>query len=335
MKVGVVLLNLGTPDDATVSSVRRYLREFLLDPRVIDLSPLLRYILVYGLILPFRPYKTVKAYAKIWQKEGSPLRLHMQSLAKRLSANLGREYQVVMGMRYGNPSIRAALKSLNNCEKIIILPLFPQYSSAATGSAIEEAMREISSNWNIPKVKIINEFYSHKHFVEPYADIIKPYLEGRDSFLLLSYHGLPERHLDKSICSAPCDRKTHCPAIGEANYFCYRAQCYQSSALLSGRLGLSSDRFMTAFQSRLGRTPWIKPYTDEVLHALRKKGVVNLVVACPSFVSDCLETLEEIGLQAKDQWLSLGGKEFSLVPCLNDNSGWVQGLSNFIHENTD
>ena len=288
MKIGVVLLNLGTPDDLKIGSIRRYLREFLLDPRVIDLNPFARYLLVYMAILPFRPQKTLKAYKEIWQAKGSPLRIHMEELTQALSHSLGEAYQVVMGMRYGNPSIRAALKSLNNCEKIIILPLFPQYSSAATGSAIEEAMREISSNWNIPKVKIINEFYSHKHFVEPYADIIKPYLEGRDSFLLLSYHGLPERHLDKSICSAPCDRKTHCPAIGEANYFCYRAQCYQSSALLSGRLGLSSDRFMTAFQSRLGRTPWIKPYTDEVLHALRKKGVVNLVVACPQQHSQCV-----------------------------------------------
>ncbi len=334
MKIGVVLLNLGTPDDLKIGSIRRYLREFLLDPRVIDLNPFARYLLVYMAILPFRPQKTLKAYKEIWQAKGSPLRIHMEELTQALSHSLGEAYQVVMGMRYGNPSIELAFNSVRSCEHILIFPLFPQYSSAATGSAIEEFMRVASKNWNISNLNILNSFYAEEGFINASANMIKPHLKNSDSFLLLSYHGLPERHLSKSLCTAPCDKATPCPKMNTKNTFCYRAQCYETSRLIAKQLQLKPESFMSTFQSRLGRTPWIKPYTDEELTKLRAKNILNLVVVCPSFVSDCLETLEEIGIQAKNQWLKLGGKSFTLVPCLNDNEDWVNALKEMVKNNT-
>jgi len=331
-KIGVLLVNLGTPDDTKVSSIRRYLREFLLDPRVIDLPFFFRYLLVYGAILPFRPFRTAKAYEKIWQKEGSPLRLHTQDLAEKTGGLLGADYHVEAAMRYGNPSIASALEKLSACKEIIILPLFPQYSSAATGSAIAKTLVELSKQWSLPGIRVIDQFYARKEFINPLADIIKPYISDPETFLLFSYHGLPERHLDKSNCKAPCTRIDACPLINQSNYFCYRAQCYKTSKLLAEKISLSNDRHTTAFQSRLGKIPWIKPYTDELLPELYAKGIRKLAVACPAFTADCLETLEEIGMQAKSQWIALGGQSFELIPCLNSDSKWVDGVASMIKE---
>lgn len=330
--IGVLLINLGTPDDTKVSSIRRYLREFLLDPRVIDLPAFFRYLLVYGAILPFRPFKTAKAYKKIWQEEGSPLRLHTQDLARKTGEILGAGYQVKAAMRYGNPSIASALNKLSACKEIIVLPLFPQYSSAATGSAMAKVFVELAKQWNLPYIRVIDHFYAREDFINPLASLIKPYISDPETFLLFSYHGLPERHLDKSNCQAPCQRKDACPIVGKKNYFCYRAQSYQTSKLLAEKLLLSSDRYTTAFQSRLGKIPWIKPYTDEILTELYDKGIRKLVVACPAFTADCLETLEEIGMQAKEQWLALGGDSFELTPCLNSDDKWVEGVVKLIQE---
>lgn len=332
--IGVLLINLGTPDNIKVSSIRRYLREFLLDPRVIDLPVFLRYLLVYGAILPFRPFKTAKAYKEIWQANGSPLRIHTHDLAAKTGELLGDNYQVKAAMRYGNPSIAKAVKELGHCKKIIVLPLFPQYSSAATGSAIAKTFIELSQQWNLPSVRVIDQFYAREEFIEPVAQLIKPYMSDPETFLLFSYHGLPERHLDKSSCKAPCQRIDVCPLVGENNYFCYRAQCYQTSKLLAEKLALDSDRHTTAFQSRLGKIPWIKPYTDEVLPELYSKGIKKLAVACPAFTADCLETLEEIGMQAKAQWLSLGGESFELIPCVNSHDNWAQGVAQLIKESS-
>ena len=330
--IGVLLINLGTPDDTKVSSIRRYLREFLLDPRVIDLPAFFRYLLVYGAILPFRPFKTANAYKKIWQVNGSPLRIHTEEVATKTEKLLGSKYQVKAAMRYGNPSIDKALKEVRHCEKIIVLPLFPQYSSAATGSAIAKTFSVLSQQWNLPAVQVIDQFYARKEFILPLAKTIKPYISNPETFLLFSYHGLPERHLDKSNCTSPCQRKEACLLVSKTNYFCYRAQCYLTSKLLAENLLLDSSRHTTAFQSRLGKTPWIKPYTDEVLPKLYKNGIKNLVVACPAFIADCLETIEEIGMQARDQWLSLGGDSFELVPCLNSCNDWVHGVSQIIQD---
>lgn len=342
LKTGVLLINLGTPDDTSLSSIRRYLREFLLDPRVIDLPTIPRYLLVNGLIVPFRSPKTAKAYQKIWQENGSPLRIHSQALADKARSLLGDNHQVELAMRYGNPSIQNAVTKLNHCQKIIILPLFPQYSSAATGSAIEKAMSELGKQWNIPSINIIDQFYAHPDFIRALASSIKPYIDSAadansntktDKFLLLSYHGLPERHIDKSNCKASCSRIKPCPAMSTQNHFCYRAQCFATSKLLANQLGLNSDQYKTTFQSRLGKLPWIQPYTDDVLPKLIQRDIKKLVVACPAFTADCLETLEEIGMEAKKQWLELGGESFELVPCLNSADQWVSCVANFIKQN--
>lgn len=329
MKKGVLLLNLGTPDNIKVSAVRRYLREFLTDPRVIDLPFFVRYLLVFCAILPFRPFKTVKAYRKIWQ-EDSPLRIITEKTKNLLSKKLGESYQVAYAMRYGVPSIASIIQQFGTCDELIILPLFPQYSSAASGSAIEKTLKEIAKLWNIPRVKIINQFYNDAGFINASAALMKPYLNDKEAFLLFSYHGLPERQIKKSGCTLLCDGSTACSKIAHHNTWCYRAQCYETTRLIADRLGLDSAFFMTAFQSRLGKTPWIKPYTDHVLRDLRQKGVTNLIIASPSFVADCLETLEELSIQLKQEWLSLGGKSFIVIPCLNTHILWIDALSAII-----
>jgi protoporphyrin/coproporphyrin ferrochelatase len=335
MKTGVLLMNLGTPDAADVSSVRRYLREFLLDPRVIDLPPIVRQLLVYGAILPFRPFASAKAYKEIWQEDGSPLMIHAKALQDKLATVLGEAYQVALAMRYGNPSVDKALAELSHCDHVIMIPLFPQYSSAATGSAMEHFLKAIGRGWNIPKISVIDSFYNDPGYIKAYVDLLRPYVAGDDTFLLFSYHGLPERHLDKSACTVSCDRRESCPAMQRDNHFCYRAQCYETTRLLAQELALPKERYMSSFQSRLGKIPWIKPYTDEVFTQLRDKGITNLAVACPAFVADCLETLEEIGMQGKEQWLSLGGESFRLLPCLNANDQWVAALADMVQQSSN
>lgn len=330
-KIGILLINLGTPDNCDTQSVRRYLKEFLNDPRVIDIPSPARWLLLNAVILPFRPKKSAKAYQKIWLPSGSPLLTNGYALKKALADQLGKNYQVDIGMRYGNPSIASALENLKNCNRLIILPLFPQYSSAATGSALEKCLSLISQNWNIPEIKAINSFYNHTGFISAYAEIIKQHLGKQEiDLLLFSYHGLPERHISKSACLANCTYVDACPASNTNNQYCYRAQCYATSHALASTIGLTSDKYATSFQSRLGRTPWIKPYTDELFSELRQKNITNIAVVSPSFVADCLETLEEINIRAREQWHALGGKTFISIPCLNSEPLWVDALVNMI-----
>lgn len=324
-KTGILLINLGTPDHCDPPSVRRYLKEFLSDPRVIDLPYSLRWLLLHAVILPFRPKKTAEAYQQIWS-EGSPLLKHSEALRDALRKKLGEQYCVALGMRYGNPSIASALEELKDCERLIILPLFPQYSSAATGSALEKTLSLLSQHWNIPEIITVSDFYEDAGFIQAYADVIRDAIAGKKiDLVLFSYHGLPERHIKKSGCVKSCVNEA-CPKIDSENRFCYRAQCYATSHALAKSLGLAPEQYAVSFQSRLGRTPWIKPYTDELLVRLIQKGIRHIAVACPSFVADCLETLEEIGIRGKEQWKQLGGETFVLVPCLNGDAGWVEKL---------
>ena len=327
-----LLVNLGTPHDPSVGSVRRYLREFLMDSRVIDLPTWLRCLLVYGAILPFRPFKSAKAYQKIWTSQGSPLAWHTKALTKAVGNALGDDYCVVSAMRYGKPSITKAVATLANCQQVVVLPLFPQYSSAATGSAIAAVLAAYEKKGCIPKLTIINQFYDDAGFIQAHADQLAPYLKEDKAFLLFSYHGLPQRHIDKGNCQAHCDRQSACPAIAQHNQTCYRAQCYQTSRRIAQQLKIDENRYTTSFQSRLGRLPWITPYTDDKLLALANQGVQHLVIACPSFVADCLETLEEIGMAARDRWQALGGKSFTLVPCLNTQPAWVNAILKIIDD---
>lgn len=322
MKKGLLLINIGTPSSPDVPAVRRYLREFLSDKRVIDLPSLLRYILLYCVILPFRPKQSAHAYQAIWTANGSPLICYSEQLCNQLRLRLGKDYQVVLGMRYGKPSIQNALKQMQGCEHITVLPLYPQYSSAATGSSIEKALQALAPTTIFPSISIIRDFYNHPAFIHAQAELIKKHGLDHDH-ILFSYHGLPERHLLKAGCKTIC--ADACPASSAAQG-CYRAQCFETTRLLAERLQLTN--YSTAFQSRLGKTPWIKPYTDEVLTKLVNSGVKRLAIACPSFVTDCLETLEEIGLRAKQQWLALGGEQFTLIPCLNDNELWIDAIQN-------
>lgn len=333
-KTGLLLINLGTPDSPKVTDVRRYLKEFLSDPRVIDIPAIARWILVNLFILPTRPKKSAEAYAKVWTDKGSPLLIYSEQLVQNLQDELGEQATVALGMRYGSPSIASAVAKLKlaHCTDIIILPLFPQYSSAATGSAIEAVLTVYASENVVPNIQVISEFYQEACFIDASAEIMKASLSDfQADHILFSYHGLPEKHVTKAGCDAnQCDKQQHCPVITEKNQHCYRAQCYATTKHLATKLGLKESEYSTSFQSRLGRTPWIRPYTDEVLPELAKQGVRNLAVVCPSFVADCLETIEEIGMQAQEQWQSLGGKAFLQIPCLNAEALWVKGLAEFL-----
>lgn len=324
---GLLVINLGTPTGAEVPAVRRYLSQFLSDKRVIDLPYILRMILVYVFILPFRPKKSAHAYQLIWTAQGSPLLHYSNQLVHQLQKHLGPEQKIVLGMRYGSPSIEEALEQLKHCDSITILPLYPQYSSAATGSSLEEVMTLIKGYEVIPSLNIIRDFYQHPAYINAQAGAIEPYC-NQHTHLLFSYHGLPERQINKSGCKQVCEGV--CPAVSDGKSGCYRAQCYDTSRLLAAKLGLKEEQYSTSFQSRLGRTPWIKPYTDEHLSYLAASGVTHLTVACPSFVTDCLETLEEIGIRAKQQWLDLGGEDLILVPCMNDEPQWIEAILEII-----
>lgn len=317
-------MNIGSPDSPNISDVRRYLREFLSDKRVIDLPFLMRYILLYVFILPFRPRQSAHAYQAIWTDNGAPLLCYSQQLCDKLQNHLGTNYHVVLGMRYGSPNIETALQQLATCQHITVLPLYPQYSSAATGSCLEKTMQLLMKKTVFPSITIIRDFYHHPAFIHAQSELIKPYLSHHD-YVLFSYHGLPERQLLKSDCKTICIDT--CPT-SSATTGCYRAQCFETSRLLANSLQLTA--FSTAFQSRLGKTPWIKPYTDDILKTLAEKGTKRLLVACPSFVTDCLETLEEIGIRAKEQWIALGGEQLTLVPCLNDNALWVDAIQQLL-----
>lgn len=327
MKNGLLLINLGTPEAPDTVAVRKYLREFLADKRVIDLPAPLRYLLLYSIILPFRPKRSAHAYQAIWSEEGSPLLIHSRRLQTKLQTALGSSWQVSLGMRYGNPSLISALEELRHCPRLTILPLYPQYSSAATGSSIERVLHLLASQPVFPTLTIIRDFHDYPGFINAQATLIKPYVADHD-YVLFSYHGVPERHLLNTGCNKVCEQS--CPPINESNQACYKAQCYATTNSLVKALSLSQGKYGVAFQSRLGKTPWIKPYLDEVLPKLATQGIKRLAVSCPSFVADCLETLEEIGIRAQEQWQQLGGEKLTLIPCVNDSELWITALVNLI-----
>jgi len=331
---GALLINLGTPDAARPREVRRYLREFLRDPRVIDLPRLQRTLLVEGVILPTRPRRTAAAYAKIWSEAGSPLLVHGQALRAALEARLGAGWAVALGMRYGNPSLGDALRRLEErgVREVIALPLFPQYSTAATASALAALFAEPAAA-RLRQILTVGPFYGDRGFIRAWRDVAAPALAVfRPDHVLFSYHGLPERQIraaDRSgahcLASPDC-----CARPSPAHLHCYRAQCFATTAALVAALGLDAPRSSTSFQSRLGRTPWIRPYTDLVLPELAAAGVRRLAIVCPSFVADCLETVEEIGIRAREQWRALGGEELLLVECLNAHPTWVEAVAQLV-----
>jgi len=325
MKTGVLLVNLGTPEQPTLRSVRRYLRVFLADKRVVDLPLIIRYILLYAFILPFRPKQSLAAYQKIWMAEGSPLLVYSQRMQAQLARDLGSAYQVSLAMRYESPSMEEALDALSGCARIIVMPLFPQYASATTGSIVEKLYTLLQKRAYIPSVHVLPEFYDDQGFIDAYAKRVETALANQViDRLIFSFHGLPVRHITQSGCQVRCAGETPCPAMSQKNAPCYRAQCYASARAIADKLGLSEGDYQVAFQSRLGKTPWIEPYTDGLLPRLAKDPAVrDIAVVCPSFVADCLETLEEIGMALQEQWHELGGGACILVPCLNEDPAWI------------
>lgn len=327
-KTGIFLVNLGTPNSAQADDVGEYLKEFLTDPRVIEGSWLRRQLLVRGIIVPFRKKKSAAAYQTIWEKDGSPLLFHTKRLGQKLGARLPGK-TVKIGMRYGKPAIRNVLKEFvdEGVLDITVLPLFPQYSSAATGSAMAEIYEQAAKFEVVPRIRMVPEFYDHEAYLESMAKVVKPYLEKfQPDHLLMSFHGLPESQiLASDATSTHCLKSnTCCDKMVSANRSCYRAQSFETARLLSRTFNFPN--FSVSFQSRLGKTPWIKPYSDEVVPDLGKKGVKKLAVICPAFVADCLETIEEVGDRLRETFLENGGKDFCLIPCLNDHDAWVEGL---------
>lgn len=336
---GFLLINLGTPDAPTVPAVRRYLREFLSDPRVLDVNPVVRTILLYGIILPLRPRKSARAYKSIWTDRGSPLLVHGQDLARKVAAALGDEWQVELAMRYQNPAIASVLKRFrqNGIDRIVVFPLFPQYSSAAWGSAVEKLFYEAGKLWNVPTVQTVPPYYDHPAFIGACAEVTQRALDGfRPDKIVLSYHGLPERQIIKRDDSdvGHCLSDSCCDVIEAANRNCYRAQCFATSRALAQRLGLPIEIWETTFQSRMGRIPWIRPYTDERIRALARSGAQRVAVVCPAFTADCLETLEEIGIRAREDFIADGGEELRLVPSLNSEDAWVRAIVQIAGETT-
>ena len=328
---GILLINTGTPSSTEVGDVRRYLREFLSDPRVIDISPLARWALLNLVILPTRPKKSAKAYEAIWRPEGSPLLIYTEAQRAALSKRLGEHFVVEIGMRYGSPSIPDGLNRLKaaGCDRIIALPLYPQYSSAANGSAAERVMELLKKDWNSTPLEIRGDFFNQPLFIEALTAKFQATVgEFKPDLLLLSYHGLPERHVLKSDTpSVTCDRQGPCPVLSEQNRYCYRAQCFETSRALAASLNLGPEDYEVSFQSRLGRTPWIKPYTDVLIEDLARRGVKRLAVTSPSFVADCLETLEEIEIRLREQWLAAGGEAFLFIPCVNDHPLFIEAMA--------
>jgi protoporphyrin/coproporphyrin ferrochelatase len=328
---GLLLVNLGTPDAPEPAAVRRYLREFLSDPRVLDIPVAARWALLELVILPVRPARSAEAYRKVWTPEGSPLLVHSRRLAARLQDALGPEWVVELAMRYGTPSLGSALERLASARArtLTVLPLYPQYASSSTGSTLERVYELAGKAWNAPALRVVPPFFDHPAFLEAWVEVARPaLLEARADHVLFSFHGLPERHVRKSdVSGRHCLQSADCCDVSVAeNRWCYRAQCFSTARALAARLGILSEHTTVGFQSRLGRTPWIKPYTDVLLPELAAKGVRRLAVLCPAFVADCLETLEEIGIRAREDFLRAGGEALALVPSLNAHPAWVRAL---------
>lgn len=338
-RTALLLINLGTPESPTTDDVRRYLRQFLFDPRVIDMHPIQRWLLLNLIILRRRPRQSAEAYAKIWTDRGSPLLFHSLDLVTKVRRRLGDDVHVELGMRYGNPSIASAVAACRaaGADRLVVFPLYPQYSSAATGSSVEEVFRCASQLWNTPYIQIVPPFYDHPAFIDACAAAAQPTLDGLQAEkVFFSFHGLPERHVRKSdtsgrhcLASAGC-----CERIVDANRNCYRAQCYATARLLGDRLGIPEEKRIVCFQSRLGRDPWIRPYTDELLVNEARSGTRRAVILSPAFVADCLETLEELGMRAAEDWKAAGGERLELAPCINSRDDWADAVVEIAREHS-
>lgn len=333
-RTGVLLVNLGTPDSPGVGDVRRYLRQFLMDGRVLDIPVISRFLLVNGIIAPFRAPKSAKVYRQLWTENGSPLKYYGEVVTRQLQAQLGSLYVVRLAMRYQNPSLEAALAEMQQQQltELVVIPFFPQYASATTGSVYEKVMA-IVSRWQVmPKIRFVNRFHDHPLFLEGFVGQARRHMEAHSyDHFIFSYHGLPERQIYKGdVSGKTCALGSCCDTYRPDNQHCYRAQCFDTTRRLVKLLGIPDGKYTTSFQSRLGRTPWIQPYTDDEIKKLAAQGVTSVLAFSPSFVADCLETTIEIGDEYKELFEGLGGRHWQLVESLNDNPLWLQTLTDLV-----
>ncbi len=334
-KTCVLLINLGTPDSPSVKDVRKYLFEFLNDPRVIDINPIGRFFLVNFIIVPFRSPKSAKIYKELWTDKGSPIMIYGESVKEKLQKELGNDFEVELAMRYKNPGLDevCARMEKRGYEKIIILPLFPQYASASTGSAIEKAMKLISKWWVIPEIKIISQFYNDENYLNCVIEQSKKYHLNDYDHILFSYHGLPVRQVDKVYSDGkPCTDHNCEEEINEDNTYCYKATCFATTRMLAEKLNLPKERYTVCFQSRLDKD-WLEPFSDKVVEEWAKKGAKKLLVFSPAFVADCLETTVEIGIEYQKIFKDNGGEKVQLVESLNDHPMWINTLKKIVLKN--
>ena len=330
-KSAVLLINLGTPDSPSVGDVRSYLSQFLNDPRVIDIPWLLRKILVNLIIVPFRAPKSAKIYQKLWTSDGSPLLVISQQVKDLMQTKLGNDYQVFLAMRYKNPSIPAVLEEIRkqNFSKIIVLPMFPQYASASTGSAFDEVMRVVRSWWVIPDIQFISQYYDHPLFVDALIARARQYNLEEYDHVLFSYHGLPERQVDKVYDEGLCSDHDCENEITDENKYCYKATCYATTRLIASRLNIDKTRYTVCFQSRLDKK-WLMPFSDEVVKECAEKGMKKILVFSPAFTADCLETIIEIGDEYQEIFKEHGGEKVQLVESLNTHPLWIDCLVDLV-----
>ena len=332
-RTGVLVVNLGTPDSPGRYDVYRYLREFLTDRRVIDYPWVARQALVQGVIAPFRSGSSAKLYRQLWMEEGSPLKVFGESLVASLAPLLGDDYVVRLAMRYQRPSIESAVRALlaEDVSELVVFPLFPQYASATTGSVHDEVMRVLRSEESIPEVHLVRDYYDHPALVRCFAENARGFDVAGYDHVLFSFHGLPERQLRTADRHDHCTKAADCcAAISTVNQFCYSAQCHATAQAIASELGLAPHDFSICFQSRLGPEKWAQPYTSDVIKDRRAAGDTRLLVLCPAFTADCLETVIEISDEYKEEFEELGGEVLDLVPSLNDRPEWVEAVAEMV-----
>ncbi|MDQ2720917.1 MAG: ferrochelatase [Bacteroidota bacterium] len=333
IKKGIILMNLGSPESTKVSDLKKYLNQFLMDERVIDKPWLLRALLVKGIIVPFRAAKSAEAYQKIWTEDGSPLIVYTKQLQSALQKEIIDSVEIAM--RYGNPSPETAFAALleenPNLEEVIVLPLYPHYAMSSYETAMEYAKEIYKKNKYSFKLSFVPVFYNESHYIEALCQKIKPFLDKSYDQVLFSYHGIPERHIKKSdVTGCHCLQTENCCEVDSpAHAYCYRHQIRTTTKLVAEKLQIPKNKYSISFQSRLGKG-WLTPFTDIRLADLPDEGVKNLLIVCPAFVSDCLETLEEIAIRGKKIFSDAGGKSFTMIPCLNTEPSWVEAVAGYV-----
>lgn len=342
MSTAILLINLGTPDEANVPAVRRYLKQFLMDPCVVDIPWMIRYPLVNGVIIPKRVHDSTESYQQIWTEQGSPLTVEMRALTAQLSQEFETQEAnnrppvkkpiVRFCFRYGNPSTESVLRELKEIQvtRLIVMPLYPQNAMSSTASSLLELDRSLRAlNWSPQKV-IVPAFFDKSFFIDAWREVLRPLTKTKWDHVLFTYHGIPERHIRKQDCGAQCLKPSCCDRITASNQNCYKAQCYATTQSISQDFVNAGIPTSTSFQSRLGRTPWIQPYTDLVIEELARKNVKSLLLVSPAFTTDNLETLEELRVREKERFFNAGGQHLEVAPCLNHHPLWVSGLKNYL-----